>query len=168
MRVRNAHRELAAVSAPPALAAILTACIAAGAPAAVDPGMAGMGCEQSETFLFSGESSLAALGLADDFGGGPDAQRTGMIWVTAEPVNMMGPGPLPPGMEPEFERIVCVQWPDGSGMAGPIPGDWSPPAAIDLEAPAGGQPPFVLIGVVVTVLVIAGVSYLAFRGDRPA
>ena len=117
------------------MAAILTACMAAGAPAAVDPGMAGMGCEQSETFLFSGESSLAALGLGE-LGGGPDAQRTGMIWVTAEPVNMMGPGPLPPGMDPEFDRIVCVQWPDGSGMAGPIPDDWTPPAAFDLEAPA--------------------------------
>lgn len=143
----------------------LTACAPIAAPA-VDPALMGMGCEQSETFLFSGETSLAALGLGDEFGMGPDAQRIGTVLVTAEPVNMMGPGPLPAGVEAEFDRMVCVQWPDGSGMAGPVPDGWEPPSAVNLDAAADAGPPYVLIGLIAAVAVIAGVSYLAFRGER--
>ena len=150
-----------------AAAALLAACGAVAQPAVIDPaiGGMGMGCEQSETFLFSGETSLAAIGLGDEFGG-PDAQRTGMVWVTAEPVNMFGPGPPPPGAEAEAQRMVCVQWPDGSGMAMPLPPDWEPPAAFSLEGTAtAGEPPLALIGLLVAVAVIAGVSFVAFRSD---
>lgn len=147
--------------------ALLAACQSIGGGAAVaDPAIAGMGCEQSETFLFSGETSLAAIGLGDDFGAGPDAQRIGMIWVTAEPVNMMGPGPLPAGVEAQLERMVCVQWQDGSGMAFPVPPDWEPPGALDLDAAVGAtEPPVVLIGLVVAIALIAGVSFFAFRNE---
>jgi len=146
--------------------ALLAACQSIGGAAVADPAIAGMGCEQSETFLFSGETSLAAIGLGDDFGMGPDAQRIGMIWVTAEPVNMMGPGPMPAGIEAQLERMVCVQWQDGSGMAGPLPPDWEPPGALDLDAAVGAaEPPLVLIGLVVAVALIAGVSFFAFRSE---
>jgi hypothetical protein len=145
--------------------AVLAGCQPVGDAAVADPGIVGMGCEQSATFLFSGETSLAAIGLGEEMFG-RDAQRVGMVWVTAEPVNMMGPGPLPAGMEPEFQRMVCVQFPDGSGMAGPIPPDWEPPSAFDVGASAeDGGPPFVLIGLVVAAALIGGVSFLAFRGD---
>jgi len=148
-------------------AMVLAACQPIGGAAVGDPGIAGMGCEQSETFLFSGETSLAALGLGDDFGSGPDSQRVGMVWVTAEPVDMFGPGGRPPGMEAEpAERMVCVQWPDGSGMAGPLPAGWEPPSALNLDAPSEETgPPFVLIGLVLAAALIAGVSFLAFRGE---
>ncbi|MEP7081670.1 MAG: hypothetical protein ABI841_01695 [Chloroflexota bacterium] len=151
------------------VAVLLAGCqsIIGTAPVA-DPAVAGMGCEQSERFLFSGETSLAALGLDDDFGSSPDAQRIGMIWVTAEPVNMMGPGPIPAGTDVQFERMVCVQWPDGSGMAGPLPPDWELPATIDLDAPASAtatEPPVVLIGLIVAVALIGAVSFFAFRSE---
>lgn len=133
---------------------------------APDPGMVGMGCEQAEAFAFSGETTLAAIGLGDEFGMGPDSQRMGMIWVTADPVSMFGPGPPPPGMRDELQRMVCVQWPDGSGMAGPLPPDWEPPSALNLDTQSeGGGPPFVLIGLVLAAALIGGVSFLAFRGE---
>lgn len=160
---RGLRRWYAAVVLPIAL---LAACQSIGGAAVADPAIAGMGCEQSETFLFSGETSLAAIGLGDDFGAGPDAQRIGMIWVTAEPVNMMGPGPLPAGVDAQLERMVCVQWQDGSGMAGPLPPDWEPPGALDLDAAVGAaEPPLVLIGLLVAVALIAGVSFFAFRSE---
>jgi hypothetical protein len=145
----------------------LAGCQMAGAPM-VDPAVAGMGCEQAETFAFSGETSLAAIGLGENFGMGPDSSRIGMIWVTAEAVNMNGPGPAPPGMAPQIDRMVCVQWPDGSGMSGPVPPDWEPPNVFDAAAAPDEGPPLTLIGLVVAALVIVGVSFLAFSERRPA
>jgi hypothetical protein len=142
-------------------------CQIGGAPL-VDPAVAGMGCEQAETFAFSGETSLAAIGLGDDFGMGPDSGRIGMIWVTAEAVNMNGPGPAPPGIAPQMDRMVCVQWPDGSGMAGPVPPDWEPPNAFDAATVTDEGPPLTLIGLVAAAVVIVGVSFLAFRERGPA
>jgi hypothetical protein len=146
--------------------AVLAGCMPIGGAAVVDPGIAGMGCEQSETFLFSGQTTLAALGLGDDFGG-PDAQRTGMVWITADPVSMGPGGRRPPGVADELQRMVCVQWPDGSGMAGSLPAGWELPSGLDLGASdAGeGEPPLVLIGLVVAAALLGGVSFLAFRGD---
>ena len=161
-------RRQGSYAAAVALMALVGACQSIGGAAVADPAVAGMGCEQSDTFLFSGETSLAAIGLGDDFGMGPDAQRIGMVWVTAEPVNMMGPGPVPPGVEGELERMVCVQWQDGSGMAGPLPADWEPPGTLSLDdaaAAAAREPPLVLIGLVVAVALIAGVSFFAFRSE---
>lgn len=132
----------------------------------VDPGMVGMGCEQAQAFAFSGETSLAAIGL-EEFVGGPDAQRIGMVWVTADAVNMNGPGPMPAGMEPMFDRMVCVQWPDGSGMSTSVPPGWEPPgdATAALTEEAAG-PPLTLIGLIVAAALILGVSYIAFREER--
>ncbi len=145
--------------------ALLGACQIGGAPL-VDPAIAGMGCDQSETFLFSGETTLAAIGLGEEFGGARDSQRTGMVWVTAEPVSI-GPGGAPPGMEPQVERMICVQWPDGSGMAGPVPPGWEPPSAFDAVGQSGEPgPPFVLIGLLAGAGLIIAVSYLAFREER--
>jgi hypothetical protein len=164
MRVR-ASLGLVAIFALSALAA---ACQIAGAPV-MDPGMAGMGCEQAESFSFSGETTLAALGLDDEFGGGRDAQRVGMIWVTADPVNMNGPGPLPAGVPPALDRMICVQWPDGSGMGGPVPPDWQPPNILDsAPAAAAGELPLTLIGLIVAAVLIGAVSFFAFRERRPA
>ena len=146
-------------------AILLAACQSIGTSAAIapDPNM-GMGCEQAEAFSFSGQTTLAAIGL-DEFGAGPDGQRTGMIWVTADPVSMFGPGPPPPGMGDELQRMVCVQWPDGSGMAGPLPAGWEPPSTLNLDAAAEEGPPFVLLGLVLAAALIGGVSFIAFRSE---
>jgi hypothetical protein len=152
-----------------AIVGVLGACQLAGAPV-VDPAVAGMGCEQADAFSFSGEASLAALGLADEFGGGRDAQRTGMIWVTAGPVDMNGGfGPAGPGMQPQFERMVCVQWPDGSGMAGPVPAGWQPPNILNTATGStDAGPPLTLIGLVLAALAIGAISFVAFREPRRA
>lgn len=144
---------------------LLAACQTIGETAAIapDPNM-GMGCEQADEFAFSGQTTLAAIGL-EEFSGGPDAQRTGMVWVTADPVSIFGPGGEPPGMPDNLQRIVCVQWPDGSGMVGPVPAGWEPPSTLNLDAQSEEGPPFVLMGLVLAAALIGGVSFFAFRGD---
>lgn len=144
---------------------VLAACGVGVAPNGPAP-LGGMGCEQAQAFTFSGETSLAAIGLGDEFGG-PDSQRVGMVWVTADAVSMTGPGPPPPGVVPETQRLVCVEFPDGSAMGGSVPAGWEPPAAFSLEAqPEGTGPPLVLIGLLVAGALIVGVSFVAFRGER--
>lgn len=152
-------------SALAALGWVLAGC--AFSPVAVDGrdvavGM-GMGCEQAAEFAFAGQASLAQLGLADDFGGGPDTQRVGTVVVTADPVDMGAP----PGQAAPMERMVCVQWPDGSGMGGTVPRDWQPPGGLRGSAAEseGSGPPLVLIGLVAAAAVILGVSFLAFRSE---
>ena len=131
-----------------------------------DLGMVGMGCEQAQAFAFSGETSLAAIGLGEVVGG-PDAQRIGMVWVTADAVNINGPGPMPADMEQMVDRMICVQWPDGSGMSTSVPPGWEPPgdATAALTEEAAG-PPLTLIGLIVAAALIIGVSFLAFREER--
>lgn len=166
MSIRSAGRRgWRGLLTGPGLLLLSAACQSIGTSAAIapDPNM-GMGCEQADAFAFSGQTTLAALGL-EEFGGGPDAQRTGMIWVTADPVSMFGPGGAPPGMPDEVQRMVCVQWPDGSGMAGPVPPGWEPPSTLNLDAQSDGGPPFVLIGLVLAAALIGGVSFIAFRGE---
>ena len=143
-------------------------------PGVAEPGVGGAGmpfpeCQTAE-LAFAGESTLAAVGLAD-FAGGPDANRVGMIWITAGPVAIDQPmpigegkgGPAPAG------RWVCVQWPDGSGMAGNIPDDWSPPASLaggDATADEGvTAPPIGVLALVIGAAILIGVSVLAFRRE---
>ncbi|MEO5985558.1 MAG: hypothetical protein ABIW50_00745 [Candidatus Limnocylindria bacterium] len=126
------------------------------------------GCDQTEDFTFAGETTLASLGLRE-FAGGQESIRTGMIWVTAGPVSMgeppMGAGGVP-GAAP-LSRMVCVQWPDGSGMAGSIPDDWRPPVGlVPSTLAADGFPP--LLGLALVVGVVLAVSFVAFRQERPA
>ncbi|MFN2419567.1 MAG: hypothetical protein ABR593_11720 [Candidatus Limnocylindria bacterium] len=117
---------------------------------------------QAERYAFVGESSLAALGL-NEFAG-PEAGRTGMIWVTADPVVVdMGPGPG--AVPPQPSRMMCAEWPDGSGMAAPVSDDWQPP--VTNAAPAAAPFPLAPVLGVVLLVVLTGVSFLAFRdGSR--
>ncbi len=126
---------------------------------------------QTGDYAFAGESTLAAIGLGD-FAGGPDANKVGMIWVTAGPASIDGPMPVPAGggQDPAMpaQRMVCVQWPDGSGMAGNIPDDWVPPAsltgaAVSDEGAAGL--PIGVLALVIGAAVLIGVSVLAFRRE---
>jgi len=120
-------------------------------------------CE-AERYAFIGQSSMAALGL-NEFG--QDANRTGTIWVTADRV-AVDVGPAPPGAPPlvqEPSRMVCAEWPDGSGMSGPVPDDWQPPVAD--AAPAAEAFPLAPVLGVVLLAVLIGASFLAFRdGSR--
>lgn len=125
------------------------------------------GCDQTQQFAFVGETTLGAIGLGDF--AGPEDARVGTVWVTAGKVQIdMGRGPAPPGgpqMVPDPTRMVCVQWPDGSGMSGPVPDDWQPPVA---AASATTSLPLAPLVVVLVLASIIGVSFLAFRPERPA
>lgn len=122
-------------------------------------------CQAAE-LAFAGESTLAAIGLGE-FAGGPDANKVGMIWVTAGPVAMPGPGgPGMPAPVPEG-RMVCVQWQDGSGMAGTIPDDWVPPVgdAVVGSSEATEDPPIGVLVLVGGAAILIGASVLAFRRE---
>jgi hypothetical protein len=116
-------------------------------------------CAQAGRFAFAGEATLAELDL-EQFGGGPEANRRARIWVTADPVPIGGPAPA--GFpQPPPERVVCVEWPDGSAMMGPVPRDWQPPSLLETTAEPAGLPP--VVPLLLAAVAIAAASYLAFR-----
>lgn len=169
IRALNAARDACAASVIVPVIVLLGACglstvpIDGGKGVAV-PGVPDLPCGQTTEFAFVGETSLAAIGL-DDFG--PDSQRVGMVWVTAGPVGMDGP-PMPAGaVELENARMVCVQFPDGSGMVTNIDDAWQPPAgSAAASQPADAQPPFALLGLIGAAVLVIGVSFIAFRSER--
>jgi hypothetical protein len=123
---------------------------------------------QTDEFAFVGETSLVALGLGEAFGGGPEASRIGMIWVTANPVAIAQPVPAGGGKVADVpaQRWVCVQFADGSGMGGSVPDDWAPPTDV---ASAATQPqpaiPLGTVAVLIGAIVLIGVSVFAFRRE---
>jgi hypothetical protein len=150
--------------------ALILAVVVGGCSFAVDGGITAPapdlpGCDQTDQFAFTGETTMAALGL-DDFGGA-EANRVGSIWITANKV-VMDRGPVPARGVPvaqEPTRMVCVQWKDGSGMAGPIADDWQPPVATSV---ATGTFPVAPVIVVIMLVTLVGASFLAFRSEHPA
>ncbi len=116
-------------------------------------------CE-ADAFAFVGETSLAAIGLAEMWP--EEASRLGEIWVTAGP-----PDPdvwqLPPGAPPMNQRVVCVEFDDGSGMAGPVEDAWQPPGAGLALPQAGGDLPWAGLVAIVAAIVVLAISFLAFR-----
>ena len=104
--------------------------------------------ECTEPYAFVGRSSLAALGLADL--GGPNVNRIGMVWITE-------------GDEP----VVCVEWPDDSGMVTILDEPFRPPP----DQPGAGSRsdlgPLGLGGIGLIVGLVIVISYLAFRRRVP-
>lgn len=160
--MRSPRHTLAALAAL-AAAVVLTGC---GSITSNAPRPEFSECGQTTDFSFVGETSLDAIGLGD---AGPESSRVGMVWVTADAIAMPGgPMPIGAGPEPAAARMVCVEWPDGSGMSMTINDDWQPPlAGTGTSAPASGEElPIGLIGLLVALGVLVGVSVLAFR-ERP-
>ena len=115
---------------------------------------------QADAFAFIGETSLGAIGL-DGYG---EANRVGMVWVTLNPATHEQFG-LPPGEVMEPGRVVCVEWPDGSGMSTMIDDSWQPPGAVPVAAARSDEPPLGLLALALGLVVIVSVSFLAFRPD---
>lgn len=138
------------------VASLVTACSVGGL-AGPPPGLGGMPCAGATRFAFAGETTLAALGLEQLDPAG--SNRVGMVWVTADKVDLGGPQPAGVAAGP-LSRMVCVQWPDGSGMAAPIDESWQPPAG---AVGANQEIPTPLIALVVGAVLLGGASYFAFR-----
>jgi hypothetical protein len=137
------------------VATLMTGCAIGGLAGPTPPAFAG--CADATRFAFVGETTLAALGLNQS--DPAEGNRIGTIWVTTDKVDLQGE-PVPAGMTKlPLSRAVCVQWPDGSGMSGPIDDGWQPPAGVT----ASQGIPAPLIALVVGVLLLGGASYLAFR-----
>ena len=121
-------------------------------------------CE-ADAYAFIGETSLAELGLREQW---PEAAgRVGEVWVTAGPPDPAA-WPMPPGAPPIDQRVICVEFADGSGMAGPIDDAWRPPGA-GMPLAAGSEGSLLaVVAVPIAVLVVGAVSYLAFRRDHLA
>ena len=148
------------------LAAFLSACSFGLVGEVTGPQSDMPGCDQAQEFAFIGRTSLDALGLGEF--GGPDGGRVGTIWVTAErvQVDMGGPAPIgAPQMVPDATRMICVQWADGSGMSGPVPDNWQPPV---IATSATESLPIAPLVVAIVLTTLIGVSFLAFRRERPA
>lgn len=111
---------------------------------------------QVEAFAFVGETSLAAIGLAEGFAG-PETNRVGTVWVTAGPGRWdhVGGGPAM-----DRSRVVCVEFPDGSGMSTTIDDAWQPPGTEIVETTSVAWP---VIGVAAVFVVLLAVTVLAFR-----
>ena len=138
------------------VASLVTGC--SFGPAGAPPqGLGGMPCAGVARFAFAGETTLAALGL-EKFDVA-QSNQVAMIWVTADKVDLEGPQPAGVAAGP-LSRAVCVQWPDGSGMAGPVDDSWQAPAG---EASANQGIPTPLIALVVGAVLLGGASYFAFR-----
>lgn len=112
----------------------------------------------AEPFAFVGESSLAAIGLAE-VASPAEANVVGKVWVTAGPVPLEG-GPFGAGEEMSDGRVLCIEFPDGSAMATTIADAWQPPG---IEVAETSAPAWTLIGVVAVLVVLLGASVVAFR-----
>ena len=71
-----------------------------------------------------------------------------------------------PAVVPEGQ-LLCVTWRDGSGLSTLLHEPFGRPG-IDVGAIGGVADSPVLIGMGVVLLVVAVVSWLAFRGERTA
>ena len=63
--------------------------------------------------------------------------------------------------------MVCVEWADGSGMTAPLPDNWQLPVTAE-PVPASTSPPVAPLVLAVVVAILVGVSFFAFRRERPA
>ena len=123
-------------------------------------------CAAAE-FDFVGEGTLRGLGLDTATPATlPDIDRVGMIWVTRD---LMPHDFGPPGGPVEMTRMLCFEFPDGSGGSGwPVDAAWQPPGGPAIgsgTADTGGQQSTLLaVGLVVLLAVL--VSVFAFRRGR--
>lgn len=118
-------------------------------------------CNQAP-LAFTGTTTLAALGL-HQFAGGAEVARPGQIWITADAIVPADWRAGPPGAPPpEPARFACVEWDDGSGMAGSLDPAWQLPSGL-ASSSSEGESPLPMVGVLGLVLACVVISMLAFR-----
>jgi hypothetical protein len=118
-------------------------------------------------FAFEGDTTLAAIGIGDLDGIGQEATRRGSIRITRDTVRweQFAPPDVPPGPIPEGQ-MLCVTWPDGSGLNALLPEQFDGPERdADPASAAADDLPVVPILVFVAVVLVIGISWLAFRRE---
>jgi hypothetical protein len=115
----------------------------------------------ADTYEFVGESTFSALGLLDALPAEPPTpDRVAMIWITRDRLPF---DPGEPGGGVQMTRMMCYEFPDGSGGSEwPVDDAWRLPTTVGgdsagVELSAG----WLLLGIVVVAAI--GVSALAFR-----
>ena len=127
---------------------------------AVDPALPITDCEPP--LAFEGETTIAELGLVGIVG--DDATRRGLIQISSGSVTheeFAPPGA--PVVVPEGQ-LLCVTWPDGSGMSMMLPEPFVAGVAPDIAADDPGIPLTpILVGL--AILLVAAISWIAFRRE---
>jgi hypothetical protein len=119
-------------------------------------------------FVVDEETTLGALGIGQFEGMGVQLNRVGSVRITEATVRWEDFAPPDvPAVVPEGQ-LLCVTWPDGSGLSSLLEEPFGKPAiGVDLGGGDGG-PPIALVGVAHAGLLVAGVSWLVFRGEPPS
>jgi len=130
----------------------------------VDPGPQEItDCEPP--FVFEGETTMAELGLAQILEIGATATRRGSVVITRDIVTHEQFAPPEAPVVVPAGQLLCLTFPDGSGVSMMLPepfpladedaGDGSGPGAVPLTP--------ILVGA--AVLILAAISWLAFRRE---
>lgn len=116
------------------------------------------------SYEFVGEGTFNALGLVDAVPAPPPTpDRTAMIWVTRD---LLPFDHGQPGGPVEMTRMMCFEFPDGTGGSQwPVDPSWRLPALAGV-APEGVSLSPGLVLVALAVLLAIAVSALAFRSRR--
>lgn len=117
-------------------------------------------CE-GDAYAFVGETTLRAL-MLDEIASEEQDVRVGSVWVTANPVDPESVGAQD---DVPMQRWFCIEWPDGSGMSGPVDDAWQPPGTFAIideadELPIGS----ILVAAAAMLVVVIG-SWFAFRRE---
>ncbi len=120
-------------------------------------------------FAFEGETTLAELGIANDVGTGEETTRRAVIRITRDFVThaeFAPPGA--PDAPPGGGQMLCVTWPDGTSMATLLSEPFAGDVPFEADVVTGdANDSFPVTGLLVglAVIVVAAVSWLAFRND---
>jgi hypothetical protein len=115
--------------------------------------------------VYDDDATIAELGI-DMPGMGPDRTRRGHIRITRDTITHEEFAPPGAPIAVAEGQVLCIEWPDGSGMATMLDQRWGGPTAVDLALAEGqGAPELLIVGLV--AMVIAAASWLAFRHERP-
>ena len=116
---------------------------------------------RANVYEFAGQSTFNALAIVDALPAEPPSRdRPAMIWITRDRLPFDA-GPV--GGAVEATRMMCFEFPDGSGGSQwPVDDGWQLPSASTGDSTGGGMPPsWLLVGVAVVTAI--GVSAIAFR-----
>jgi hypothetical protein len=137
-------------------------------PAVVPGGDGPMVTECEPPLAFEGETTIAELGLADAMQlDEVTASRRGEISITRDTVTWQEFAPPDVPAVVPAGQMLCITWPDGTGMTGLLSVPF-PAAAAEGGPDAAGAFPVVPILVGFALLAAVALSWLAFRRDAPA